>query len=228
MTEDMSEGPDAPGWAAIDAALARLYPRQVPHQFASQRAYELDGESPLPAIAVYAGQRPDHWHFVTYGLSELFEKTSDDPAISGFGFELTLRTPRTADEQTPPSWPLRALQGLGRYVLGTRQGFDTGHCADLGGSIAQGIPSELTCLAMVPDPLLGQISTPFGALLFLQVVGLTSDELAAMQRLDHEGVVNLLGELDFHGITDPARHSFFKDPRRAPVLRRYQMGVLLE
>jgi hypothetical protein len=218
---------DAPGWAAIDDALGRLYPRQVPHQFASQRAYELDSESPLPAIAVYEGVRPDHWHYVTYGLSELFEKTSEDPAVSGFGFELTMRVPR-AGEDTPPSWPLRALQGLGRYVLGTRAGLDTGHCADLGGSIAPGIESALTCLACVPDPLLRKISTPFGALLFLQVVGITNDELQAMQRLDHEGVVHLLGELNFHGITDPSRGSYFADPRKAPVLRRYQMGVLLE
>ena len=225
---NMSEGPDAPGWAAIDGALARLYPRQVPHQFASQRAYELDGESPLPAIAVYEGQRPDHWHYITYGLSELFEKTSHDPAISGFGFELTMRVPRAPGEATPPAWPLRALQGLGRYVLGTGQGFDTGHCADLGGPIAAGSESVVTCLACVPDPLLKQISTPFGSLLFLQVVGMTRDELAAMQRLDHEGVVNLIAELDFHGITDPARGSYFEDPRKAPVLRRYQMRVLLE
>ena len=103
---------DAPGWAAIDDALGRLYPRQVPHQFASQRAYELDGESPLPAIAVYEAVRPEHWHYVTYGLSELFEKTSRDAAVSGFGFELTMRVPRVAGETEPPSWPLRALQGL--------------------------------------------------------------------------------------------------------------------
>jgi hypothetical protein len=225
---DLSEGPDAPGWAAIDDALARLYPRQVPHQFASQRAYELEGESPLPAIAVYEGARPDHWHYVSYGLSELFEKTSADPDISGFGFELTMRAPRRAGETSPPAWPLRALQGLGRYVLASRRGLDTGHCADLGGSIAPGIDSALTCLACVPDPLLRKISTPFGALLFLQVVGLTADELAAMQRLDHEGVVHLLGELDFYGITDPARRSYFEDPNKAPVLRRYQLGVLLE
>lgn len=219
---------DAPGWAAIDDALARLYPGQLPHQFASQRAYELDGESPLPAIAVYEGARPEHWHYVTYGLSELFEKSSEDPEVSGFGFELTMRVPRGAGEAAPPSWPLRALQGLGRYVLGTRKGFDTGHCADLGGSIASGIDSALTCLACVPDPLLRKIATPFGALLFLQVVGITSDELVAMQRLDHEGVVHLLGELDFHGITDPSRVSYFWDPRKAPVLRRYQLGVLLD
>lgn len=224
----MSGSQDAPGWAAIDAALERLYPRQVPHQFASKTAYEVDSASPLPAIAVYEGVRPAHWHYVTYGLSELFEKSSRDPDVSGFGFELTMRVPRQAGEESPPAWPLRALQGLGRYVLANGKGLDTGHCADLGGSIAQGVASELTCIACVPDPLLRKIDTPFGSLLFLQVVGLTSDELAAMERLDYEGVVNLLGELDFHGMTDLARGSYFKNELKAPVLRRYQLGVLIE
>lgn len=224
----MSDPQDAPGWAAIDDALARLYPRQVPHQFASKTAYEVDTANPLPAIAVYEGIRPAHWHYVTYGLSELFEKSSRDPEVSGFGFELTMRVPRGADEDQPPSWPLRTLQGLGRYVLGSGKGFDTGHCAELGGSIAQGVESVLTCMAFVPDPLLRKISTPFGSLLFLQVVGVAADELAAMQRLDHEGVVNLLGELDFHGLTDPRRGSYFADEAKAPILRRYQLGVLVE
>lgn len=224
----MSGGQDAPGWAAIDDALARLYPRQVPHQFASKTAYEVDTANPLPAIAVYEGVRPTHWHYVTYGLSELFEKSSADPDVSGFGFELTMRVPRGADEEQPPTWPLRALQGLGRYVLANGRGFDTGHCAELGGSIAPGIESRLTCMAFVPDPLLRKISTPFGSLLFLQVVGLTPDELAAMQRLDHEGVVHLLGELDLHGLTDPARGSYFNDEKKSPILRRYQLGVLVE
>lgn len=49
-----------------------------------------------------------------------------------------------------------------------------------------------------------------------------------MQRLDDQGVVNLLGEADFHGITDPARGSYFSDPNKAPVIGRYQLGVLLE
>jgi hypothetical protein len=224
----VSGGQDAPGWAAIDDALARLYPRQVPHQFASKTAYEVDTANPLPAIAVYEGVRPTHWHYVTYGLSELFEKSSADPDVSGFGFELTMRVPRGADEEQPPTWPLRALQGLGRYVLANGRGFDTGHCAELGGSIAPGIESRLTCMAFVPDPLLRKISTPFGSLLFLQVVGLTPDELAAMQRLDHEGVVHLLGELDLHGLTDLARGSYFEDEKKSPILRRYQLGVLVE
>lgn len=218
----------APGWAAIDSACQRLYPRQVPHQYTSQTAYELDSKHPLPAISVWEGRRPDHWHYVTYGLSELFEKTSHDLDISGFGFELTLRAPRREGEDTPPAWPLRTLQALGSYVLRSRKGFDTGHRADLGGPIAPGTDTALTALVFVPDPLLGKLSGPFGSLLFLQVIGVTADELAAVERLDHEGVVHLFAELDFHGLTDLSRESWFKSPQKSPVIRRYQLGIRLD
>lgn len=33
----------------------------------------------------------DCWHFVTYGLSELYEKTSDNKEMSGFDMEFTFR-----------------------------------------------------------------------------------------------------------------------------------------
>ena len=225
----MSEELNAPGWAAIDLACQRLYGRQqVPHQFTSRTAYELDSRSPLPAISAWEGQRPAHWHYVTYGLSELFEKVSPDPAVSGLGFELTMRVPRRTDEDAPPAWPLRALQSLGGYVLRSGKGFDTGHRADLGGPLAPDQDTALTALVCVPDPLLGKIEGPFGSVLFLQVVGLTADELAAMSRLDHEQVVHLMGELDFHGITDPSRRSWLENPQKAPVVRRYQLGILLD
>lgn len=218
----------APGWTAIDAACQRLYPHQVPHQYTSKTAYELESQSPLPAITVWAGQQPDHWHYVTYGLSELFDKTSDDPDVSGFGFELTMRAPRAAGEEQPPAWPLRTLQALGGYVLRTRRGFDTGHRADLGGPLVPGRDTALTALVCVPDPLLGKIAGPFGSLLFLQVIGVTADELAAMERLDHEGVVHMMGELDFYGLTDLSRGSWLKNPQKAPVVRRYQLGILID
>lgn len=229
MSEETASGDvAAPGWAAIDAACQRLYARQVPHQYTSRTAYELDSPSPLPAISVWEGRRPDHWHYVTYGLTELFEKTSPDPDISGFGFELTLRVPRREGEDAPPAWPLRTLQALGSYVLRAREGFDTGHRADLGGPLAPGTDTALTALVFVPDPLLGKVAGPFGSLLFLQVIGVTSDELAALERLDHEGVVHLFAELDFHGLTDLSRSSWFESPQKAPVLRRYQLGIRLD
>lgn len=224
----MSDELRAPGWAAIDAACQRLYGRQVPHQFTSQSPYEPDSQSPLPAISVWEGRNPAHWHYVTYGLSELFEKTSPDPEISGLGFELTMRTPRGDDEERPPTWPLRALQALGAYALRARGGFDTGHRADLGGPIAPGVDTALSALVFVPDPLLGKITGPFGSLLFLQVIGVTADELAAIARLDHEGVVRCFADLDFYGLTDLSRSSWFQSPQKAPVIRRYQLGIRLD
>ena len=41
---------------------------------------------------------------------------------SGFGFELTMRLKREADETGPPTWPAVLLQALARYV------FQSGQC----------------------------------------------------------------------------------------------------
>lgn len=40
---------------------------------------------------VSAYRLPSHWFVVTYGLSELYTKVSDDPSTSGWGEELTMR-----------------------------------------------------------------------------------------------------------------------------------------
>ncbi len=235
----MSEAPQdkppgwAPGWAAIDAALGQLYPGQVPHQFASKTAYELATPSPLPAISVYEAaattvvgrKHPAHWHYVSYGLSELFEKTSPDPDVSGFGFELSLRTMRREGESQPPAWGVRLLQALGRFVLSSGQGFDSGHRADLGGPLVPGVRTELRGIAIIPDPSLGKITTEFGSLLFLQVVGLHGDEIEAMEEMDYERVVMMLGELDHFGRTELERESWMRDPMKVPTVRRYRLGI---
>jgi hypothetical protein len=214
----------APGWAAIDRALAQLYPGQVPHQFASKTAYELESQSPLPAISVC--EAPGHWHYVTYGLTELFEKTSERADISGFGFELTLRLPRRADEAPPPAWALRLLQAIGGFVLAGHGPLDTGHVIDLGGPIDGG-SSVLTGVVLVPDPRLGKLATPHGSILFLQLYGLAPDEIEAMQAWDLARKVGLVAEVDPLAITDPARTPLREDRRTAPIFLRYATGVLL-
>ena len=223
----------APGWWAIDQALSRLYPGQLPHQYTSQTAFEPQSPSPLPAVAAYEVPRtklagawqPAHWHYVGYGLSELFEKLSDDPEISGFGFELTLRVPRAEGDERPPAWGVRLLQALGRYVLLSGQGFDSGHRADLGGPLVPGLDTPLRGVACVPDPSLGRIRAPFGAVLFLQVVGLHGDEVEAMADMSYERVVMMLAELDPYGLTDLSRGSWLQSPQKAPTFRRYRLGV---
>lgn len=225
----------APGWAAIDRALGMLYPGQVPHQFTSERAYDLEGQAPLPAVAVYEAPGPAHWHFVSYGLTELFEKSSPDPEHSGFGFELTLRLPRREGEDTPPAWAVRLMQALGHYVLSGHAGLDTGHVIDLGGPLAPSQAGEggehkacaLEGVVLVPDPRLGPIGTPFGRVLFLQLFGLARDELEPMVGWDLQRKVGLVMEYDPLAITDPARGSMREDRRKAALYRRYELGVMI-
>ncbi len=224
----------APGWSAIDMAVGRIYPGQTPHQFASKTPYELDARSPLPAITVWENRLPPSWHYVTYGLTELFDKTSNVPDVSGFGFELVMRVPKAEGEEMPPIWPLRLLQTLGHYVLDQRQGFDSGHLIGLESPLttAEGAPGDppapetkLDSILAIPDPLLGKIDTPHGAVLFLQLVGLHADERKAFESMDLEQKVGAMADLDPAGLTDPARESWLEHEEKVKVLRRYQFKI---
>src|SRR5690348_11132391 len=106
---------EAPGWDAITAALQALYNGQKDFHYSTAVPYALGGRDPLPGISVYKsdGSQP-HWHYVTYGFSELWQKESDNPDVSGWGIEVTFRL--AADKaKKPPAWPLSFLQNLGRY-----------------------------------------------------------------------------------------------------------------
>lgn len=229
MTNDETP-PSAPGWEAIDRTVGSLYPSQTPHQFASERPYELDGQAPLPAVTVWSSNAPASWHYVGYGLSELFEKSSPDPTVSGFGIELTLRVPRAPDAERPPVWGATLIQTLGHYVLKRKRGFDSGHTVNLGGPIpGTGVDGcALTGLVCLPDPLLRQIQTPHGQVLFLQIVGLHADELALFGDLELTRQVGALADIDPALMTDPARASWLEDPNLAKILRRYKLGIAID
>jgi hypothetical protein len=221
----------APGWAAIDRVVAAQHPGQVPHQFASRHAYDLEGNAPLPAISVWEGTGPSHWLYVGYGLSELFEKSSPEPEVSGFGYELTFRLPRRDEDTHPPTWPLALLHGIAAGVLSREAELDSGHLVGLGGPIVPraevGRETALHGVICVPDPTLGKIRTPFGSVLFLSLFGLTSGELHAMESWSLERKVGLVYEVAPTVVTDPGRPAFADDPVMAPVYRRHALGVLV-
>ena len=73
--------------------------------------------------------------------------------------------------------------------------------------------------------MLRQIPTPNGTVLFLQLVGLTTDELAAFREMSLEAKISAVADLDAPGLTDPGRRSWFEDDESARVLRRYKLGV---
>ncbi|MEM7159749.1 MAG: suppressor of fused domain protein [Myxococcota bacterium] len=226
----------APGWAAIDRALATIHPGQTPHQLTSQKPYDLEGRSPLPAVVAHEGRGPDHWHLVGYGLTELFEKSSPDPEQSGFGYELTFRIPRTPEQERPPMWAVQLLQMLGHYVLSGHGPFDSGHVIDLGGPLGptDADPetgttraSALVGVVCVPDPQLGKIDTPHGTVLFLQLFGLTRDELEPMADWTMERKVGLAREAAPFSITDINRTSMRTDRRKSALYRRYELGIMI-
>jgi len=232
----MTDGPhdeqypvSAPGWAALDRVGLTMYPGQTPHQFTSPTGYDLSSPNPLPAICVW--EAPDQWHFVTYGLTELFEKSSADPEISGFGFEVTFRVPREAGEEKPPSWPIRLLQGIGHYALSGQGGLDTGHMIDLGGPIAPPLegqaPTELSAIVTVPDPTFGKVDTQFGSILFLQLFGITAKELESMQNWPMERRVGLVREVEPFAVTRVERGAYEDDRKTAAAWRRHALGVLV-
>ncbi len=209
------EVPGAPGWTAIDQALAVVYPGVEPLHFAATPPASAGGEDPLNGVSVFAsthgGRR--HWHFVTYGFTELFGKETDEPAVSGYGFELTMRVidPEAAAHR-PPAWVFSLLQNLARYVFRTGNAFGPGHHMTANGPIALQRKTALTALAFVEDPQLPLQTTPNGQMIFLQVVGLTGDEYAVIKDWDTLAFFDLLRAKDRALVTDLGRDSYLADP----------------
>ncbi|WMJ71480.1 suppressor of fused domain protein [Stenotrophomonas sp. 24(2023)] len=208
-----------PGWDAINAALAPLYAGQAPQHYGTAVPYTLGGQDPLDGISVYWADTPvPHWHYVTYGFSELYGKESSDATTSGYGFELTFRLAASAGEDagsTPPVWPLNLLQNLARYVFGSGNVFEDGHHLNANGPIALETGTRLCHLAFLHDPQLPPRQTANGDLQFLQVIGLADAEMAAVRRWSTRGVLEVLEASMPLWITDLGRASLLEDPALA-------------
>ncbi|KOS59803.1 suppressor of fused domain protein [Lysinibacillus agricola] len=217
----MSEEVNAFGWDAIDQELLKIYGEQEPKHYGTILPYSLGGEDPLQGISAYKSESPvPHWHFVTYGFSELYEKESEDADYSGFGFELTFRLARNEDEEEPPAWALNLLQNMGRYVFNSGNVFKSGDYLDANGPICLDADTLLTALAFTLDPELPAIDTPNGQLEFIQMVGITGDELEAMQIWNTLGVLNAGVEFIPSYVTDLSRTSLLQIPSIAEAVER--------
>lgn len=217
----MSEEANAAGWDAIERAMSKIYGDQEPKHYGTLIPYMLGGRDPLDGISAYKAERPyPHWHFVTFGFSELYDKESDDPERSGYGFELTFRLARGETEEEPPAWAMNLLQNMGRYVFKSGNVFRNGDYLDANGPICLGADTKLTALAFVRDPELPALDTPNGQVEFLQMVGITGCELEAMQTWNTLGMLNACEEHMPNYITDLSRDSFMRVPAVAEAVQR--------
>jgi suppressor of fused-like protein len=207
---------DAPGWDAIDTALWPIYGDREPYHVGTVVPYALGGPDPIHGISAYQNAEPvPHWHFVTYGFSELWVKESSDPEVSGFGFELTFRLSCKAKEKKPPNWALNFLQNLGRYVFETGNTFGVGHTLPLNGPIEVGSSTLIHAVSFALEPQLPRMATPNGRVEFLQIVGLTLDELEAISSWNATAFLELRRCKDPLLLTDPSRASWLTDPQFA-------------
>ncbi|MBB6118454.1 hypothetical protein FHS13_000382 [Nocardiopsis algeriensis] len=193
-----------PGLIRIYEEWAERYPDVQPLtiQFAAGETSDggLDG--------VLAYPLDGHWLLVTFGLTELGEKTSDEPRVSGAGFEFTCRIPREDRDKSVPAWILRVLHALADHFL-SGSDLDVGHWivtpSPLGGDPANG---DMTSLVIVPDVDVRAMDTDNGIVLFFQLVGLKADEGADVQKAGTAApLVALLRDRDPRMLTNPGRET---------------------
>ncbi|KAJ8317173.1 hypothetical protein KUTeg_005077 [Tegillarca granosa] len=213
-----------PGLEAIYSACRRLYPNQPnPLQVTALVKYWLGGPDPLDYISMYANPGdenrgiPPHWHYISYGLSDLHGdgrvhdhtfRCNGNEGPSGFGFELTFRLKREPGETNPPTWPATLMQALARYVFQTENVLFSGDHIPWHMPL-DGSESRIQHMLMCEDAQLLPITTPFGSVSFVQIVGVTGEELRAAQQWNGPGVIELIRSIPCAGgpwlITDMRR-----------------------
>jgi hypothetical protein len=111
------------------------------------------------------------------------------------------------------------MQNLARYVFETGRVFATGHHIDCNGPIALDETTDLTAILFTTDPKLGDMDTAHGHMQFLQIVGITADELDATQEWDTHGLTDVLAADNPLLVTDLQRLSLLQDPDKRKVIQ---------
>jgi suppressor of fused len=173
IREAASVEDEAPGWDAIDQALAPLVGDAEPMHWGTGTM--LPDQDGIWGISAY--RRPDHWLFVTYGLTELFAKVSDEPAVSGWGFELTMRIAPDGSD-APPAWTPGLLSRLGELVFERSTPFQPGGRLEVPNASGGAPPA----LCWVEDPELAPVvESPNGSFTFVATLGVATDVLDQMR-----------------------------------------------
>lgn len=184
--EVQKEDVQAAGWDAITAACEAVYPAQKdPKHYGTLIS----------------------WHFVTFGLSELYQKESDDKEISGYGMEFTFKLKKDdyEDEEAEIKCVCGILQTIARItftkgeIFGPYEYLYTGQTQ----GIDTKMQSAITGFITVPDKQLKSIVTPNGKVDFVAFIGATDAELTAVR--NHEMTAAELYEKIGSDVTDYKR-----------------------
>ena len=197
--ENNNEEIKAQGWDAITNECERVYPNQKnPKHYGTLIKWKFGGNDPLDGISIYDGG--DYWHFVTYGLSELYEKETEDKDISGYGMEFTFKLKKDNyknEEAAEIRCICGILQSIARITFTTGEVFNAYEYLYTGQT--QGIDvemkSNITGFITIPDNELNPINSPNGKVTFVEFIGATDSELIALKNkeLDVKSLYEKIG-----------------------------------
>ncbi len=213
---------EATGFAAITTALNKRYGNHQVAYFDANNGFTRGSDNLLEGIGVYSStSEHPHWLYVSYGFSDLNEKESEAPGLSGYGFELTLRLRVDEDSKSAATWPCDLLNDLARAVFQMDTVLKPGTALPLDNPIAPGSGTAIHAFAIVEDPELRSIKTANGTVAFLQVVGLTLDELDLLKRSqpDHFFSIARKGSGQLL-ILDLNRQSYLEDQSTKTLLQQ--------
>ncbi len=199
------DGPDRPpqgapmpiGRAFIEALFAELYPGQIPKHAVLAVAPQPDlrfGRSSVEGADVYdAGQA---WHYVTLGLTDLYDQSDASFGPNGIRCELSMRIAKRAAAE-PPLWPVSFLRKIASHmsqgsVLARAVAFRTGPIP--GAPVEAGFEGAVALL----DPGIEPRPGPFGKVGVILLVGVTARQL---EEIGHGGSAKLIADI----AADPAR-----------------------
>ena len=208
LDKEQNEEIGAPGWNAIDELCDKVYPNQKnPKHYGTIIKWIFGGNDPLDGISVYDGG--EYWHFITYGLSELYEKESEDKEWSGYGMEFTLKLKKDhyENEEDEIRCICGILQSIARITFTQGELFNayeylyTGQTTGIDSKGASNITGFIT----IPDDKFVEINTPNGKVSFVELIGVTNNELLAIKNkeIDVKGLYNKLE----NDVTDYSRKS---------------------
>ena len=189
---------NAQGWDAITNECERVYPNQKnPKHYGTLIDWKFGGNDPLEGISIYDGG--DYWHFVTYGLSELYEKETEDKDISGYGMEFTfkLKKDNYKNEEAEIKCICGILHSIARITFTKGEVFNAYEYLYTGQT--QGIDTEMksniTGFITIPDNKLNPINSLNGKVNFVEFIGVTDSELIALKNkeLDVKSLYERIG-----------------------------------
>lgn len=178
------------GWLAITNEFERIYPNQKnPKHYGSLLNCTFGAIEPSWGVSLYEDN--DCYHFVSYGLSELYKKVNKNLMLSGFGREYTVRVKKDCLKNNDEIENIcKWLERFAIMAYRDNEIFDEYEYLYLTNNNIGGLDhnheSQLTGFITIPDTKANTINTQNGLVKFVQFIGVTENELLAIKKQEKE------------------------------------------